>query len=289
MALVPGRTARQRAHIHTHTHIYHHQPHIPSPPPRTHTHTTYTRRHPCNVFTRRCLCARATAGRSSALQTPLMAIMTPPPLWKDGAYGMEQSVLNDVMPGLVPHIATAAGKANPRPALPCCTMRHRASACPPPGVGDAGLGKGVAPVPKHVQPLLERATAPTNPPAHSHPPTHTPRACRADAPRACPGGWAGLPAPINIYTALGGTSKWRDTYPQCGCHRPPAPPAHPPKPTSTGRVRAAGTVGGTPSDLFRSVSSTHHHHHHHHHPPSCGDKMWRDFGSWAHAARGDDP
>ena len=29
-------------------------------------------------------------------KTLLRAIMTPPLLWKDGAYGMNQSVLNDV-------------------------------------------------------------------------------------------------------------------------------------------------------------------------------------------------
>ena len=69
---------------------------------------------------------------------PLMAIMKPPPLWKDGAYGMKQSVLNDVMPKLVPQIAKEAG----------------------------------------------------------------------------------LPPPIDIYTALGGTSDWRSTYPACGCQRP---------------------------------------------------------------------
>jgi len=39
---------------------------------------------------------------------PLLAVMRPPPLWKNDAYGMNQTVLNDVMPPLVPHIAQLA-------------------------------------------------------------------------------------------------------------------------------------------------------------------------------------
>ena len=76
-------------------------------------------------------------------KTPLRTIMTPPPLWKDGACepptfsslillqwltdslgfqlmsrvlcsdGMNESVLNDVMPSLVPTIAKAAGLGPP--------------------------------------------------------------------------------------------------------------------------------------------------------------------------------
>jgi lysophospholipase L1-like esterase len=80
----------------------------------------------------------STLGNGS--HAPLIAIMTPPPLWKDGAYGMDQSVLNDVMPRLVPQIA------------------HQ----------------------------------------------------------------AGLPAPIDIFTLLGGTSDWQSTFPACGCVRPAA-------------------------------------------------------------------
>jgi lysophospholipase L1-like esterase len=48
------------------------------------------------------------ATRSSVLAAPLLAIMTPPPLWKDGAYGMMQSILNDVMPKLTTKIAKLA-------------------------------------------------------------------------------------------------------------------------------------------------------------------------------------
>ena len=44
---------------------------------------------------------------------PKLAVMTPPPLWKDGAYGMNQSVLNDVMPLVVPKIAAAAALPAP--------------------------------------------------------------------------------------------------------------------------------------------------------------------------------
>ena len=69
---------------------------------------------------------------------PLLAIMTPPPLWRDSSYGMNQSILNDIMPNLVPQIAELAA----------------------------------------------------------------------------------LPPPIDIFTALGGSSKWRSTYPTCGCERP---------------------------------------------------------------------
>ena len=44
---------------------------------------------------------------------PKLAVMTPPPLWKDGAYAMNQSVLNDVMPLVVPKIAAAAALPAP--------------------------------------------------------------------------------------------------------------------------------------------------------------------------------
>ena len=46
-------------------------------------------------------------------KAPKLAVMTPPPLWKDGAYAMNQSVLNDVMPLLVPKIAAAAALPAP--------------------------------------------------------------------------------------------------------------------------------------------------------------------------------
>jgi len=39
---------------------------------------------------------------------PLLAIMRPPPLWRDAAYGMNESVLNDVMPPLVTHVGALA-------------------------------------------------------------------------------------------------------------------------------------------------------------------------------------
>ena len=68
-------------------------------------------------------------------KAPKLAVMTPPPLWKDGAYGMNQSVLNDVTPHVVPKIAATAA----------------------------------------------------------------------------------IPAPIDVYSALGGTSDWRKTYPADGC------------------------------------------------------------------------
>ena len=73
-------------------------------------------------------------------KTPLLAIMTPPPFWRNGSYGMNNVILNDVMPKLVPQIASAAG----------------------------------------------------------------------------------LPPPIDIFTALGGTSDWRSSFPDCGCQRPAA-------------------------------------------------------------------
>ena len=76
-----------------------------------------------------------TAGRA-----PLVTVMTPPPLWKDGAYGMSNAVLNDAIPKLVPQIAKLAG----------------------------------------------------------------------------------LPRPIDLFTAMGGVADWRSTFPVCGCQRPPA-------------------------------------------------------------------
>ena len=69
----------------------------------------------------------------------LLTIMTPPPLWKDAAYGMSASILNDIMPDLTAHIARLAN----------------------------------------------------------------------------------LQAPLDIYSALGGTPSWRKTFPACGCQRPP--------------------------------------------------------------------
>jgi acyl-CoA thioesterase-1 len=39
---------------------------------------------------------------------PKIAIMVPPPLWRDSVYGMNQSVINDIMPKLVPEIAVLA-------------------------------------------------------------------------------------------------------------------------------------------------------------------------------------
>eukprot|EP01044_Picomonas_judraskeda_P001937 COSAG03_NODE_126_length_12149_cov_3.594274_3_plen_118_part_00 len=34
--------------------------------------------------------------------------MVPPPLWRDSVYGMNQTILNDIMPSLVPEIAALA-------------------------------------------------------------------------------------------------------------------------------------------------------------------------------------
>ena len=73
-------------------------------------------------------------------KTPLVTIMIPPPFWRNGSYGMNNVILNDVMPKLVPQIASAAG----------------------------------------------------------------------------------LPPPIDVFSALGGTSDWRSTFPDCGCQRPAA-------------------------------------------------------------------
>lgn len=70
-------------------------------------------------------------------RAPLVTVMTPPPLWKDGAYGMSNVVLNDLMPKLVPRIASLAN----------------------------------------------------------------------------------LAPPIDVFSALGGVSTWRQTYPACGCQR----------------------------------------------------------------------
>jgi hypothetical protein len=39
---------------------------------------------------------------------PIISIMMPPPLWRDSAYGMNQTILNDIMPLLVPEIAALA-------------------------------------------------------------------------------------------------------------------------------------------------------------------------------------
>jgi len=80
-------------------------------------------------------------------KTPLMTIMTPPPLWRNGTYGMNDVTINDVLPRLTPQIASAAG----------------------------------------------------------------------------------LPPPIDIFSALGGTSDWRTTFPKTGCHRPATPPVPQPK------------------------------------------------------------
>ena len=68
-------------------------------------------------------------------QTPLVAVATPPPLMREGAYQMNQTVINDLLPALVPRIATASG----------------------------------------------------------------------------------LPEPIDVYTAMGGTARWRASFPTCGC------------------------------------------------------------------------
>ena len=76
--------------------------------------------------------------KGSSSSPPQMAIMVPPPLWRDSAYGMNQTILNDVMPPLVPQIAALAQ----------------------------------------------------------------------------------LAPPIDLFTALGGTSSWRTTFPTCGCQRP---------------------------------------------------------------------
>jgi len=46
-------------------------------------------------------------------KTPLMAIMTPPPLWRNGDYGMSDVTINDVLPRLTPQIASAAGLPPP--------------------------------------------------------------------------------------------------------------------------------------------------------------------------------
>ena len=70
---------------------------------------------------------------------PVIAIMRPPPLWKDSDYGMNETVLNDVMPRLVPEIAAIAG-------IPASNV-------------------------------------------------------------------------VDVYSAMGGTDNWRQTYPICGCHR----------------------------------------------------------------------
>ena len=39
---------------------------------------------------------------------PQITIMVPPPLWRDSVYGMNQTILNDIMPSLVPEIAALA-------------------------------------------------------------------------------------------------------------------------------------------------------------------------------------
>ena len=44
---------------------------------------------------------------------PIVVIMRPPPLWRDSDYGMNQTVLNDVMPRLVPTISALASLRHP--------------------------------------------------------------------------------------------------------------------------------------------------------------------------------
>lgn len=68
-------------------------------------------------------------------ESALLAIAVPPPLMREGIYEMNQTVINDLLPRLVPQVAAEAR----------------------------------------------------------------------------------LPQPIDVYTALGGTSDWRDVYPFCGC------------------------------------------------------------------------
>lgn len=92
---------------------------------------------------------------------PLIAVAVPPPLMLDSAYGMNQSILNDIMPKLVPKIAAESG----------------------------------------------------------------------------------LPLPIDIFSALGGTAQWRKTIPACGCERPPKTPAPPPTPGSDNFTSAQGFLG----------------------------------------------
>lgn len=46
---------------------------------------------------------------------PIVAIMRPPPLWRDSDYGMNQTILNDVMPRLVPEISTLASSMHTLP------------------------------------------------------------------------------------------------------------------------------------------------------------------------------
>ena len=72
---------------------------------------------------------------------PLVVVARPPPLWSAGAYGMNETVLNDIMPPLVTSIARVAG----------------------------------------------------------------------------------LPSPIDVYGALGGTKDWREKFPVCGCQRSSVP------------------------------------------------------------------
>ena len=38
-------------------------------------------------------------------KAPIVAIARPPPLWRDSDYGMNETVLNDIMPTIVPVIA----------------------------------------------------------------------------------------------------------------------------------------------------------------------------------------
>ena len=45
--------------------------------------------------------------------TPTVLVMTPPPLYQDGVYGMEQAVINTDLPGLVPQIAADNGLSAP--------------------------------------------------------------------------------------------------------------------------------------------------------------------------------
>lgn len=76
-------------------------------------------------------------------RTPLITLMTPPPLWKDGAYGMSNVVINDKLSSIVPALASLAslpapidifgtlgGVADWRTSYPVCGCQR------PPSVGD---------------------------------------------------------------------------------------------------------------------------------------------------------
>jgi hypothetical protein len=63
-------------------------------------------------------------------RTPLMAVMRPPPLWRDSDYGMNQTVLNDVMPHIVPTVAGLVSQTPPDPHGPVTQPVARAHTLP---------------------------------------------------------------------------------------------------------------------------------------------------------------